>query len=420
MRSRTVRWGVFGVSSLLGALACSGTNLNEVGDLASTAGHGGSEVVGAGGAFGEAGTRLGEAGSSGGLETDGGGGGVHLAEAGAAGAVGVAAPGGGAAGEGGQPGNGELVCPACSVVVTGQDIRGIAANDQKVFWVDYGTSDKLGNYKNDGRLLTRSLDGGATTVLADSLAGPESIGLSAGYAYVFLDRRDSAGLPLGVIRVPLADTAAQPLQGLANTTTWWPGYGSQIFASTPGYEYWTWNGVVYRIAQTDGAAVEPFLQHQTQRLFADDTFLYFADYLTDGGLWMAPLAGGGQTKLTESANSLLQLAGDYLYGIESPTTVHDTAAYLTRMTKTGGAWKRFAQINSLPTQLDVVGDSVLTDEPTNGTRRILHRSLVSDTVSVLATEASTSPGRWSGWALSRVGLFFADEKGLYLTPTAAP
>jgi hypothetical protein len=172
MRFGAVKWGVLGVSSLAGAFSCSGKALNEVGDL-SSAGQVGSALGGAqssGGAVevagnvsdDSAGGRIAHGGSVG-TEAGGGGGGVLPPQA-------------GAGGEAGQP---EYGCAGCTLVATGQDIRGAATNDQKVLWTDYGTSDELGNYEGNGRLLERSLDGGATSVLASSLGGPEAVALSS-------------------------------------------------------------------------------------------------------------------------------------------------------------------------------------------------------------------------------------------------
>jgi hypothetical protein len=304
-------------------------------------------------------------------------------------------------------------------VATGQDVRGIAANDQAVFWVDYGTSDALGNYENNGRLLSRSLADGATSVIADSLPGPERVSLSSQYAYLFVDQRSGANM-LGVVRVPLGGGAVKPVQSLAADDR----YATyQAFASAPGYEYWNWAGAVYRIAEADNATVEPFVgARDILHVFADDTLVYFQDLK---GLWTVPLAGGAPTELSSATSPAGSLAidvqllnGDYLYGLE-----YGSHAYLTRMPKLGGAWKRIAATSTAWSQLAVDGDRYFSDKATATKRQIVQGSLTTPTTqTVLASETygGNAYWTWNAWTLSSVGIFLADPTGLYLTPTASP
>ena len=411
-----VKWGVFGVSSLLGAFSCSGTELNEVGDLSSS-GNGGSSV---GGAQSSGGTLGGRAGG----ESSGG----RVAQGGVAGTV----PGGGAAGippeitagAGGEAGQPAYGCLSCDLVVEGQDIRGADANDQKVYWTDYGTNDKLGNYQTNGRLLARSLDGGAISVVADSLAGPETVGLSTGYAYVALDQRDDADFPSGVIRVPLSGGAPQPLQSLPQN---YIPYG---FFTTPDYEYWNSPDGLSRVAQTDGAQVESFFPNTFAQIFAvDDTQLYaFAQVtpenaslgLTTSGIVAFALTGGGvKNKVANYPGGMLDLQGDYIYGIEKVD--FGGPAYLTRVAKTGGAWKRVAEAHNGTrwANIAVAGDHYLVDEQTDTLRWIFSGTLTAPNTT-FDWENYQSSTRWSGWLVTRVGIFFANSAGLQLAVTTTP
>ncbi|HEX3853877.1 MAG TPA: hypothetical protein VHW01_23095, partial [Polyangiaceae bacterium] len=363
MRFGAVKWGVLGVSSLVGAFSCSGKDLNEVGDL-NSGGTGGSSVGGLQSSGGTVDDRAGRDGTgTAGLVAQGGvaGGEVGLPPDLQAGAPGAA----------GQP---EYGCANCGLVVDRQDIRGAAANDQKVYWTDYGTKDKLGNYQTNGRLLARGLDGGALSVVADSLAGPEAVGLSAGYAYIALDQRDETDFPSGVIRVPLAGGAPQPVQSLAQ------GYAPPGFFTTPDYEYWSSAGGVSRIAATDGAQVESFYPSDgVGEIFGvDDTQLYvFAEvsagsigFGTTSSIWTLALTGGGvKNKLANYPGGLLDLQGDYIYGVES---LDGGANYLTRMPKAGGAWRRVAEAHNGTTwqNIAVEGDHYLVDEQTDDLRWI--------------------------------------------------
>jgi hypothetical protein len=419
-----VKWGVLGVSSLLGAFSCSGTELNEVGDLSSS-GNGGSSVGGVQSSGGTVGGRAGGE-SSGGRVAQGGVPGT-VAGGGAAGIPPEIVAGAG--GEAGQPAYG---CPSCDLVVEGQDIRGADANDQKVYWTDYGTNDRLGNYQGNGRLLARSLDGGAISVVADSLAGPETVGVSAGYAYVAVNKRDEVDSPSGVIRVPLVGGAPQPLQGFSLGYIPYDG-----FYATPDYEYWNSNDHISRVAQTDGAQVEVFYPGPVGELFAvDDTQLYFfyrptpenTAFGDTAGIWTLALTGGGvKTKLANypgvyyvtRTQPLLDLQGDYIYGMEIDGD--GGATYLTRMPKIGGAWKRVAEVYDGGTWQNVAvqGDHYLVDEQTASMRWIFSSTLPAPNTT-LDWEDYSGSTTWNGWLVTRVGIFFANSAGLQLAVTTTP
>jgi hypothetical protein len=308
-------------------------------------------------------------------------------------------------------------------VASGQDVRGADVNDQKVVWSDYGTNDELGNYKGNGRLYIRGLDGGATDVLADSLGGPEAVAVSSNYAYVALDQRDDVNLPSGVVRVPLTGGPLEPVQLSADTNS------PQSFLTAPDYEYWNSADGVSRIAQTNGAQVETFFPNPVGGIFAvDDKNLYFFSQVSAGNLsfgptssvWTIPLTGGGAKKLTDYAGGLLQLQGDYLYGVEH---VDSGPTYLTRMPKAGGQWKRVATAHNGTrwASIAVDGDNYLVDEQADTLRWIFRGTLAGpDTTLDFEAAPFRNSTAWRGWAVSRVGIFFANASGLYVTPSSAP
>jgi len=224
------------------------------------------------------------------------------------------------------------------------------------------------------------------------------------------------------VRVPLIGGTPEPLQGLAQ------GYAPQAFFTTPDYEYWNSADGVARIAQTDGAQVETFFPKPVGGIFAvDDTQLYFFAELSPenvsfgptSSVWTIPLAGGAAKKLSNYPGGLLELQGDFLYGIEKVD--YGGPAYLTRMPKTGGAWKRVADAHNGTTWANIAvdGDDYLVDEQT-GDLRWIFRSTLTAPNTTLDWEAVSRSSVWSGWAVSRVGIFFANSSGLYVTPTAAP
>jgi hypothetical protein len=387
--------GFLGVAAaVLGVVACSGTTLYEVGERNGLAG-----APAVGGESGSAGKGAGSGYAAGGEGSP---------------------PQAGVGGEGGQSDAGELNCPTCEIVVAGQDVRGIANDDQRLFWVEYGTSDDLGNYQGDGRLLARDLDGGAISVLADSLPGPETVNISSNYLYVFVDQLLEQGRTKGVLRVPLAGGPAETLQSLAEPE-YWKNY--QVFASTPAYEYWSWDDTIYRIANTQDAVVETFLEGESDPLFADDERLYFIESIVfENTIRSIPLAGGEVTKIATTPVGFsfdqLQLQGEYWFAFESPAR-GDGSTYLTRMPKAGGSWKRIARTDgSIGSQLSFVGDHYFTDDATASERRVMRRSLTEPDGEVLASAAipRLKSWAWNGWSASRVGLFFSDSNGLYVLP----
>jgi hypothetical protein len=428
-------WKIWGLSSVLGAVACSG-HLLEVGDLNGAGGHVG--VIESGGlgstevanGSGGAGT-LGRGGLGGaGAATAGASARTEPSTAGSstAGSNAVASAGSdaaaGAAGAGDQPDLPALICPDCTLI-SGADVRAVASDGQKVFWVEYGTVDST-TYKHggDGRLLARDLDGGEPTVLATSLAGPEWIAVSSDHVYVFIDRRGLDNFAGGVLRVPISGGSAELVQELPSGTP-----VTQPFASSPDYEYWNTGSAVYRIARWDGASAEIFSTRSARTLFADDIYLYLSDYVDGTGTWTIPLGGGAERQLSSAKVDVMQLEGDYLYGIDVGEHGLPNGTFtetLSRMPKTGGDWTPLATAHGTWSRLNVSGDYYFMDEPDNN-RRLLRGSLSNPDAPLVLLASEPVPLRskrypslpttmWYCWQLTRVGIFFADEQGLHLTP----
>lgn len=420
-------WKIWGLASMLGAIACSG-NVLDVGDLHGAAGHAGlASAAGfgtiseggngnlaahAGGGFG--GSAPSSAGSSTGPSVSG----SANARAGSGGSAEPGSAGGEQAGSAGGLGGPPLNCANCTLVATG-DVRAVASNDQQLFWAEYGTvSNADFSHLGDGRLLVRDLDGGEPTVLATGLAGPTWIAVSSSYVYVFIDRRGLTNYLGGVLRVPIAGGSAELIQELPNSERI-----KQPFATTPDYEYWNANGNVYRIAHSDGATVETFAPG-ARSIFVDDTRLYLSSYL-DNGTSALPLAGGDAEQLSAGRVDVMALAGDSLYGIESPEHGAGGGIYLSRMPKTGGDWTHISDAQTDWMHLEVSGDDYFMDEPGNDSLQLLRGSLSNPNSPrvLLASQAiQTHPlfdplftiDTWNCWALTRVGIFVADRStGMY-------
>lgn len=410
--NRLGNWGLGGALSVLFVQACSGTTLNELGDINSRAGAAGASRAGASasdaGDGPSAGTSVGGAGS----------------DAGSTGA--------GFAGEAGSTPAPAFDCPTCQLVVADQDVRAIAVDDTRVLWADYGTFDAVENYEDNGRLLMRNLDGGEISVLASSLSRPEDVGLSASYAYVYL-APDGLTKPSSIVRIPLAGGPAQTVRELDVFA------GFDIFARAPGYEYWLESKAIYRIADAPDAQPELVVADITpQRIAIDGTTLFYDLY---GGISSKPLAGGDPTPLsTDGEHRLLDVAAGFVYALESPPPHSaETDLYLVRMPTAGGTWKRVAKTigNYGPFKIAVDGSTYLTDEPTSFVQpdTTFHRLSRGTLSSSSAPEAlagisvanacigkqcdAKATANWRDWEYTRAGVFLSGlDGGLYMMPAA--
>ena len=141
--------------------------------------------------------------------------------------------------------------------------------------------------------------------------------------------------------------------------------------------------------------------------------LVAVDSLTQS-VWAKPLAGGEAVQVN-AVSFGSQVEGDYLYGQDGN--------FLTRMPVKGGAWKRVGR--GFGEHLAFAGDAYFTDLPNYagnvGVRRIMQESLSNFATNVaLASELMVEgDAYWKAFANSRVGVFFADTRGLYLVPPAA-
>ena len=391
---------------MAGALSCSGKAINELGSV-SRAGNAGA-ISGDAGARESAGAPSVNAGTAGG------------------------SPRAGSANDAGAAGSDEpdlhLECPTCELMVERSDIRGVATDERRVYWVEHGTTDSLGNYLDDGRLLARDLLGGPIDVLADGLPGPESVAVSNEYAYLFVTQVASAGLPNAVVRVPLSGGAAQVITELPNED--YAGY--DVFAKGDGCEYFVWGAVLYRIAETATPTVESVLTPSKMlRVVSDDTSLYFGDnaFIGDApAIWVLPFSGGEATKIgSAELHEPMLVSGEYLYG-QAYSDLHgaDQSYYLARMPRAGGAWKRVAKLSTEGAStyhLAIDGDRFFIDQL--GTSQLLLQLSLSNATkrTVLARQGrgDLGPGiRWRTWAYSPEGLFLATASGLYRVAVPQP
>jgi hypothetical protein len=317
-------------AGLVGALACAGTRLEDVGDIG---GEGGEAHAG------------GPDGSSGDYSVSGGG----TTQGGEGGAAGTSTTDpdpivGGFGGEGGGEPQG-FVCEACELVAETPAIRDVWVRGEQVYWIEYGGFDGLENYLENGRLMSMPVAGGEATVVAEGLQGPIQLAVSAGHAYVLVDRSSTTGGANKLLRVPLQTGAQQELQafpdGFETYYDYQMDWTRRYLAFGGGYAFWRNGDSVYRLAEDAEAAAAPLFERASLvRLMADESTLYVED---EQALTTVSFSGVTGETLWEGdplAFNPLALAPGHFYAVQGGAT-----SYLARLPLAGGAFKR---VGTLP------------------------------------------------------------------------
>ena len=424
--------------------ACAGTRLNDVGDVR---GQGGDAESNGGSSSGS--TSDGGRSTNGGKNASGKAGSAGTSNGGASGGSGTLLLGGSkgnvggtstlppdeiVSGAGGEMQTPEFKCETCEVVAAAPDIRAIATGSERVFWVEYGSYDGLGNYQDDGRLMSLAFAGGEPTIVAEGLQGPVEVEVSDDFAYVILEQSSAAAGAIELARVPLDTGDVEVLQAVPdygyddqlreNVVDWFHRY----FVAESGFAFWANGNAVYRLAE--GAVTPPEKFLDTEQLFSlvgDDAQLYLYDV---EGFKSVPYTGGQPTLIRAfytapgiPAYYGLSVVGDYIYGYEW----HEPA-FISRMPKLGGVWKHLVEIDSPPSQLVIDGDEYFDDRAPylgqgvweNSLRR---GNLSSDSPSViLATSPLWDQGDaynnsyWRAWDVAPTAVYFGWEGQLYRIP----
>ncbi len=287
---------------------------------------------------------------------------------------------GGGAGQAPEPtGNGgtpdaplidAVECQGCELIAEGTTIRDVATDAERVYWVEYGTFDDLGNYEDNGRLMAAPLAGGHPVVLADALLRPTGVEVSSSYIYVAV-RRPPGQLGGHLLRIPIGG-------GTADAIGEWPteDFGSTFvfdwlersFVVHEGTAYWLSGYFIYKLPESD-AGPGPQLDlalgtREPKAIFGDASNLYVSMV----GIWKLPYAGPeelvetpvrGQTSFYSSFST----DGEYVYALDSSKASTDSLApsYLIRTPLDAVAWKRFAQYSGETTHLVVDGSDYFVD-----------------------------------------------------------
>jgi hypothetical protein len=282
-------------------------------------------------------------------------------------------------------------------------IQGLVADESRVYWVEYGTRDSLGNYANDGAL--KASDGKTTTTLSSSLRGPVALGLTSSHVYVYVDGAPLLGTTLKpqLVRVPLAGGDPELVQDRAVPLS---------FASAGERAFWGTAGNIYTMT-SDAAAVPSIFQAGIAYpigLVADDTNLFFVDEAGSGQIQSAPLAGGPPTSLGFALYSFF-LRDDSIYGFDPAEAVLDRAP------KAGGSVERVRALGVYGGPR-LVGDRYFWEgsrESGDTLFTILSASFTSDPIS-LVLQASGEPSGGSDdsqWAANATAIYWTDGSAIY-------
>lgn len=405
------RW-LGGVGLLV--VACAGTKLTQVGELNDGQGGVGAEAGSDdGGDTPRAGSKnTSQAGTAGVLNSTGGAGGVPdpiTPEAGTGGTVVVPDPpltDGGTAGAGGDT----YDAPDPIGTVFGEassKVTAVAADDTTLYWVEYGTTDSLGNYQNNGRLVARDFDSTAVRVLTSELPGAAGLALTSDHAYVSVDQYYDGGPRNALLRVAL--TGSTPEAVLVRTTDHWDGnlLCWDCFAHDDDTGYFSYEDKIYRITPAASQA-EIVADIPGSTLSAGDESLY----VQGNGIWTIPYATGTPNQLTTVSRANIQVSGDYLYGLE----YYKNSLYLSRMPLAGGNWVRLPPRR--PAQyswrLQALDGLFFQDLP-GATWQVIQGNLADPASAAVALELP-SENTSRSWVGTHAGIFWNDGKRVLQVP----
>jgi hypothetical protein len=335
------------------------------------------------------------------------------------------APGaGGAPAMGGSPGTGGYSTGGTNVdgpplATEHSAITALAADQTRVYWADYGSRDRLGNYNNDGALLSVSLESGAIETLATGLLGPIEVGLTNSYAYVMIDGGPLIGTQARpqLWRVPLSGGNPEPI-AIANLGLTWSSFvaaGARAFLSV--------HEQIYQLSDQEHEA-SVFAPNAVENdvvwpLAASETHLYY-DSVQYGGLRSVTIADGSREDLARPSHPIA-LHGEFMYGLE---LLQDPAGLmLTRAPIAGGNWVRRRALGSdgmYASDVQMVGDryffQTMPQAFTSAVRAAVVTALLdSEQTPVRILERSTQPSApyASWWVGTANALFWTDGDRVY-------
>jgi len=245
-------------------------------------------------------------------------------------------------------------------------VTGISADSQNLYWLNYGTRDRLGNYNNDGALLAYSLQSRATRTVVAALSGPLDLEVTTAHAYFLEDGGPLNGgvaKPIKLRRVLLTGGTPELVAPSVPTTTnadWHAADGADFFWADPSG--------VYGIADSQNSPRR--VDYTGYSVTVGGGTLYYAvndnirRVASDGGGVNAGGAGGAESHPADFVAPAFPAAvsGDYLYGVEQvqvnvQNRSFDAAVLSRTPTSAGGAWVRTQGLGiGYPYELRLLGN----------------------------------------------------------------
>jgi hypothetical protein len=299
-------------------------------------------------------------------------------------------------------------------------VTALTASESRVYWVEYGTRDTLGNYQHDGALLAYTIADGTTTVLASGLEGPIGVELTTSHAYIYVD----GGRPLNtptrsqLLRVPLAGGSTALVQDGARPASF-AAAGSRAFwsrhhdAASPG---------IYSMTSDANAVPSLFVTGYATSLKTDTTNLY---YLADQGLMHSPIASAAPVAVGSFYGAFV-LHADGIFTVESL----NPGGLLQRAPKSGGDFLRVRALGSgTPSALSAVGDryflnvtqsSQWTPWGYGSIRQVLTAGFVSTDPPIRLLERTPPSNARLRWVGTADALYWSEGRAIYKQPLPTP
>jgi hypothetical protein len=252
---------------------------------------------------------------------------------------------GGAPGSGGYMGSGGAPNSGTESDISG--VTGMSTDNTKLYWLEYGTRDALGNYRGDGALMAMDLATEERTPLLSDLPGPIAFGLTTTHVFVFVDGGGLIGSSVHaqLLRFPLQGGEATVIQdGSPPLFT-----DTQAFVSSGDQAFWAGASGLYSLSGSNTTPSVLSSAMWAEPEVADSETLFFS--VVDSFL-RAPLIGGAATPLSLETRPI-SLNGDFIYGLESAAG----GTLLTRAAKSNGAWQRIRALGGgNPQTMKMAGD----------------------------------------------------------------
>lgn len=302
-------------------------------------------------------------------------------------------------------------------------VTAMTANESRVYWVEYGTRDALGNYQHDGALLAHSPEDGTTSVIASGMDGPIGVELTTTHAYIYVDGARPNGTPARtqLLRVPLAGGTAELVQ---------EGGLPASFAAAGSRPFWTTESnhpspKIYSLTSDSNPVPTEFLAGYSYGLAVDATDLYYAN--GSGGLMRAPLTGAAPVAVALSVGDFV-LRDDAIFALER---ISGAGQMLSRVPKSGGEYVRVRALGAGdPMRLRSVGDryffeAVALTQQGNGwpccERQVISASFVDSAPPVRLLHRLARPSSVDHlWAATAGALYWSEGLTVYKQPLPTP